>query len=184
MTRSTATVYQQSASLLLASDASPSFCLPSLLLPLLKLVKNKKMKTKKTIFAAASAFVLLAGTASYSHANNGNKKTVNAKETVTPLSENQLLVQYTGTGDNGVVSFRVQFDNPGAQKFWLIIKNPEGEILYQDQFHDAHFSKTIQFLRDEDEIHPVFIIRSGKQEIKHSFTINRKLIENVVVTKL
>ena len=140
------------------------------------------MKTKKTLFAAASAFVLLAGTSSYSHASNGREKTVNTKET--PLSENQLLVQYTGTGDNGVVSFKVQFDNPGAQKFWLIIKNPEGEVLYQDQFHDAHFSKTIQFLRDEDEIHPVFIIRSGKQEIKHSFTINRKMIENVVVTKL
>ncbi len=139
------------------------------------------MNTKKTLFTAAAAFMLLAGYPSYSNTNNGGEKT--AKEAVTPLTQNQLQVQYTGSNEDGV-RFNVQFENPGAQRFQLIIKNPEGDILYQGQFSDVHFNKTIQFVAEEQELNPTFIIRSGKQQIKHSFTINRKLVENVVVSKL
>ena len=141
------------------------------------------MNTKKTLFAASAAFILLAAFPAYSNATNGGEKTAKAKETITPLTQGQLSVQYTGSNENGV-RFNVQFENTGAQHFQLIIKNPEGDILYQGVFSDVHFNKTIQFLPEEDQLNPTFIIRAGKQEIRHSFTVNRKVVENVVVTKL
>ena len=137
--------------------------------------------TKNVLFAVATGLTLLVASPFNSKANNGKEK--DAKETVAPLAEGKLLVQYTGSNEDGVM-FNVKFDNTTAQKFWLIIKNNDGDVLFQEQFSDVHFNKNIQFLRDGDELNATFIIRSGKQEVKHTFAVNRKLVENVVVTKL
>ena len=141
------------------------------------------MTTKNVLLTVAMAFIVLATTPFNSSANNGGEKTTRAKTTTTPLAESQMSVKYTGANDKGL-TFNVQFENPGAQKFILVIKNTEGEVLYQAQFHDVHFNKTIQFLQDEEEIRPVFIIRAGKQELLQSFTINRTVTEQIEVTKL
>ena len=137
--------------------------------------------TKNVLFAAATGLALLVASPFNSKANNGKEKGV--KENAAPLADGSLSVQYTGSTEDGVM-FNVKFDNAGAQKFWLIIKNNEGDVLFQEQFSDVHFNKNIQFLRDGDNLNPTFIIRSGKQEIKHTFAVNRKMVENVVVTKL
>jgi len=136
---------------------------------------------KNVLFAAATALALLVVSPFSSKASNDKEK--GAKEAVTPLAEGKLSVKYTGSTEEAVM-FNVQFENSSAQKFWLIIKNNEGEVLFQEQFSDKHFNKNIQFLRDTDELNPTFIIRSGKDEVKHSFAINRTMVENVVVTKL
>ena len=136
---------------------------------------------KNVLFAAATGLTLLVASPLTSKANNGKEKGV--KEVVTPLTEGNLSVQYTGSNDDGVL-FNVKFENTGAQKFWLIIKNDDGDVLFQEQFSDVHFNKNVQFLRNGEELNPTFIIRSGKQEVKHTFAVNRKLVENVVVTKL
>jgi len=151
-------------------------------LPHFKIVKIKKMNTTKNVlFAAATGLALLVASPFNSKANNGKEKGV--KEAVAPWADGKLSVQYTGSTEDGVM-FNVKFENTGAEKFWLIIKNNEGDVLFQAQFSDVHFNKNIQFLRDGDNVNPTFIVRSGKQEIKHTFVVNRTLVENVVVTKL
>lgn len=127
--------------------------------------------------AVAAAFVLIVSNPLNSFANtNGNEK--NAK-----LSGDQVSVEYAGTKNNNF-AFNVQFENTLAQKFQLIIKNDEGDVVYQEQYNDVHFAKTILLPKDLGEIHPTIIIRTGNQQVEHSFVANTKLTESVVVTKL
>jgi hypothetical protein len=102
----------------------------------------------------------------------------------TAVLEKQVSVQYSGSEENSVV-FRVAFENPNAQKFTLIIKNEAGDVLYNGQFNDAHFSKAVHLLKDQSEMNPVFIIRSGSQKVEQSFkvTVNADVESDVVVTK-
>ncbi|HWK04183.1 MAG TPA: hypothetical protein VNS58_11160 [Puia sp.] len=129
----------------------------------------------KAITVAVAAIVLFVSNPLTSQANGGKKTAI--------LSEEQVTVQYVGTNDNSVV-FRVQLENPTASKFWLIIKNDNGEVVYRKQFSDAHFVKSVYFQKEEADIHPTFVIRSSENEIVRQFAVNRTVTENTVVTKL
>lgn len=106
------------------------------------------------------------------------------KETAT-LSENQVTVNYVSYADNAVV-FRVSVDNPAAVSFRLVIKNDAGDILFNGSYSDIRFDKAIHLIKEEDEISPVFIIRSGKQQIERSFKVSTAAsgTEKVIVTRL
>jgi hypothetical protein len=131
----------------------------------------------KAITVAAAVVVLFVSNPLTSLANGGDHK-----KSAT-LTEEQVTVQYVGTNDNSVV-FRVAFENPTAEKFWLIIKNDNGEVVYRKQFNDAHFAKSIYFQKEEADIHPTFVIRNGENEVVRQFAVNRTITENTVVTKL
>lgn len=132
----------------------------------------------KAFSIVAAAVVLFVSNPLTSSANEGhpNKKA--------GLTDAQVTVQYVGAKDDNVV-FRVEFENPTTDKFWLIIKNDAGEVVYHKQFSDAHFSKTVYFQKDEAEIHPSFIIRdSNNNEIVRQFSVNTTVVENTTVTRL
>ena len=129
----------------------------------------------KVITIALAAIVLFVSNPLTSQANGGKKTSI--------LTEEQVNVQYVGTNDNSVV-FRVELANPAATKFWLIIKNDNGEVVYRKQFSDAHFVKSVYFQKEEADIHPTFIIRSAENEIVRQFAVNTTVTENTVVTKL
>jgi hypothetical protein len=98
------------------------------------------------------------------------------------IGDNQVSAQYIGTDEDSYV-FRVEFENPEAQKFSFIIKNDDDVIVYEGQFSDAHFAKTVRLPKDEVVSHPTFIIRAANGEVKRSFTVSRVVTENLVVTK-
>jgi hypothetical protein len=131
----------------------------------------------KGISVAATAVVILTSSPANSYANS------NGKEKISQLPAEQVSVQYIGIKSNSFV-FNVQFENPLAQKFQLIVKNDDGAVVFQEQFNDVHFSKMVLLPKDEGEIHPTFVIRTGNQQVERSFVANTKLTENVVVTKL
>lgn len=131
----------------------------------------------KAISVAVAAIVLFVSNPLTSLANGGDHKKA------ATLTEEQVNVQYVGTNDNSVV-FRVAFENPTAEKFWLIIKNDNGEVVYRKQFSDAHFAKSVYFQKEESDIHPTFVIRNGENEVVRQFAVNRTITENTVVTKL
>ena len=131
----------------------------------------------KAISVAVAAIVLFVSNPLTSLANGGDHKKA------ATLTEDQVNVQYVGTNDNSVV-FRVAFENPTAEKFWLIIKNDNGEVVYRKQFSDAHFAKSVYFQKEESDIHPTFVIRNGENEVVRQFAVNRTITENTVVTKL
>src|ERR1700744_5390154 len=109
-------------------------------------------KVVKAIAVALTSIVLLSNPFT-SKANGGN----NGKNS---LTEEQVSVKYQGTKGNSIV-FKVEFTNPTAEKFSLIIKNDNGDVVYNQQFTDANFAKTVTFENTEAEIRPVFIIRSA-----------------------
>ncbi|RXK86531.1 hypothetical protein [Filimonas effusa] len=141
----------------------------------------KAAMTKLSVVGFA-AFAMLVATPAISKANNDTKK---EKEKVALVSKSQVSVKYAGTNENSVV-FRVQFHNPTAQKFNLIIKNHDGDVIYSGQYSDMHFSKTIHLLKEEDEMNPTFIIRTANQDIANSFTVSTAtdVQKDVVVTRL
>lgn len=133
--------------------------------------------TKLVGIAFATALLVCGATESKA---NGNEKKATAANV-----ESQVSIEYANSVDN-TVAFTVQFENPTAQKFTLLVKDDAGDIIYKGQFTDAHFSKTVKLLKEEGEIHPRFIIRTGSQEIEKAFVVNSntKVVEDVVVTKL
>lgn len=127
--------------------------------------------------AVAAAFALIVSNPLNTLANTtGNEKSAR-------LNDEQVSVQYAGTRNNNF-AFSVQFENATGQKFQLIVKNDDGDVVYQEQYNDVHFAKTILLPKDLGEIHPTIIIRTGNQQVEHSFVANTKFTENIVVTKL
>jgi len=135
-------------------------------------------RVSKAVSAVVMAVVLFVSNPLSGHANG-----INDKKNPSGLNKDEVSIQYVGSTESNVV-FSVKYENPTAQKFWLIVKNDAGETIYRQQFNEAHFNKSIYLQKDEAEIHPTFVIRKGNDEVAHSFVINRVLTENVVVTKL
>ncbi len=139
------------------------------------------MNTKfvKALAVALTAVVILVSNPFTSQANGGG---INNKKT--SLTEEQVSVKYQGTSDNNII-FKVEFENPTAEKFTLIIKNDNGDVVYHQQFTDAHFAKSVFFQNTDSEIRPTFIIRSANNnEIVRQFSVNKTLTESTVVTRL
>jgi hypothetical protein len=72
-------------------------------------------------------------------------------------ADKQVTVKFVGATENNLV-FHLEFDNKSGEKFYLIIKNDAGEIVYQNAYNDVHFEK--------------------------KFSIDRKVSEDFVVTSL
>src|ERR1700744_2351131 len=132
----------------------------------------------KGIAVAFTAVVVLVSNPFTSSANDG---TNNKKASV---SEEQVSVKFVGTNENNII-FKVEFENPTAEKFWLIIKNDNGDVVYHQQFSDAHFSKSVFFQNTDTDIHPTFVIRSSNNsEVVRQFAVNKTITESTVATKL
>jgi hypothetical protein len=143
-------------------------------------MKSTSLNTRvvKAISVTVAAFALFIGNPLTSQANGGR---THAKKTA--KSEDQVSVHYLGTNDKNII-FKVEFENPTADKFTLIIKNDNGEIVYSKRFNDAHFSKNVLFEKQDTDIHPTFVIRSGNSDIVRQFAVNNTVTENTVVTSL
>jgi hypothetical protein len=131
----------------------------------------------KAIAGTATLVLLILGNPLASHAANGP-----VKEKIGRISDNQVSAQFLGADQESYV-FRVEFENPEAQKFSFIIKNDDDVTVYEGQFSDVHFSKTVRLPKDEVVLHPTFIIHTSKGDVKRSFSVNRTVSESLVVTK-
>jgi hypothetical protein len=138
---------------------------------------NKKNHALKVIAVALTAVLFVFGSPLTSKANGGGSKKSS------PITEAQVSVTYQGVSDNSLV-FKVDYDNSANEKFWLIIKNDNGDVVYHQQFSDAHFSKTIYFQNTDTEITPTFIIRANNNDIVRQFQVNKIITETTVVTGL
>ena len=112
-----------------------------------------------------------------------NPTFANGGENKKAATEAQVSVKYQGTTGNAL-SFKVEFDNPTGEKFSLIIKNDNGDVVYHGQYSDAHFSKNIFFENADTDIHPTFIIRTANSEVVRQFQVSKTVTENTTVTLL
>lgn len=129
----------------------------------------------KAIAVVATALVVIVSNPLASKANGGGTKA--------SINDAQVSVKYVGTDDNHVV-FQVQFDNPTGEKFALIIKNDNGDVVYHQQFNGTHFAKNVYFENTDSEIEPTFIIRNANNEVVRQFHVVKTITENTTVTSL
>jgi hypothetical protein len=129
----------------------------------------------KAIAVVATALVVIVSNPLASMANGGGAKA--------SINEAQVSVKYVGTDDNRVV-FQVQFDNTTGEKFSLIIKNDNGDVVYHQQFSQTHFAKNVYFENTDGEIEPTFIIRNANNEVVRQFHVVKTITENTTVTSL
>lgn len=98
----------------------------------------------------------------------------------------QAHVQYVGVAEEGLW-FNVKYANPRGEKFTLLVKNGESDVLFQGSFTDVNFSKKIKILNDKSEaIAPTFIIKTAENKrIVQSFEVNTAshTVEEVIVTR-
>jgi len=135
------------------------------------------MKAVAKILAVAfSAAVIVASNPLSTLANGGESKKA--------ATEQQVTVKYQGASNN-TVAFKVEFENPTAEKFTLIIKNDNGDVVYHQQFNDAHFSKNVFIADAESDIHPTFVIRTADNtEIVRQFQVSKTVTESTIATQL
>jgi hypothetical protein len=128
---------------------------------------NSRVVKGISVAAIAAVFSLSNPIASLANGGKNDKAKIN---------DEQVTIQYVGVNDQHVV-FHVNFENTTGEKFWLIIRNDAGDVVYRKQFSDAHFSKSIYFENEQSDIRPTFIIRSSNSnnEIVRQFAVTRTL---------
>jgi hypothetical protein len=130
----------------------------------------------KVLAVALTALVVIVSNPLASKANDGGSKKAS-------INDAQVSVTYVGTADDNVV-FQVQFDNPTGEKFSLIIKNDNGDVVYHQQFTGTHFAKNVYFENTDGEIEPTFIIRNSNNQVVRQFHVVKTVTENTTVPSL
>ena len=112
---------------------------------------------------------------------------VNSKHAIEILSVNNTTsVQFAGSATNALM-FDVKINNITGEKFTLVIKNAEGDVLFSKDYSDTAFDKKIKILKDETNgTDFTFSIVSSNKEVANTFQVNAttKLVDDVVITKL
>lgn len=129
------------------------------------------MKSKIGNFATRSVAVL-ATAAALLVSNPSKANTIQDSKQVQPI-DGQVSVKYTGSNSKTVV-FRLTFENTNAEKFYLIIKNDAGDVVYEEQFTDIHFDRNIFLDVEESKIKPTFIIRLKDQDIERKLSVTKR----------
>jgi hypothetical protein len=104
-------------------------------------------------------------------------------EKIISPSDKQVTVKFIGVSDNSLV-FHLEFDNTSGEKFWLIVKNDAGDVVYQNAYNDKHFEKNIRIAKEDSEMNPTFVIRTANEQVERKFSVKTKVSENFVVTTL
>jgi hypothetical protein len=98
-----------------------------------RIIANFNLKKTASVFAAAALLSL--GTAKLQAAP--------IIEKIMSPNEKNVTVNFLGTSENNLV-FHLEFENKSGEKFWLIIKNDAGDVVYQNTFTDLHFARNIR----------------------------------------
>ena len=145
---------------------------------------------KKTfVKIVSSKFVpaLLIATALFAFAPS--QSIANSKKAIEILSTNSTTsVQFAGSATNALL-FDVKINNAAGEKFTLVIKNSDGDVLFSKAYDDKAFNKKIKILKDETSSAGTdftFSIVSPNKDVANTFQVNAttKVVDDVVITKL
>ena len=108
--------------------------------------------------------------------------TSQAQSTIGNSGEKTAEVKYLGVSDDALF-FNVSFENPVGGKVSVIVVDEDGIQLFQEVYTDKKFDKRFKLPKLEKN-KVTFIFRNLKDtDVKQSFEINTRLVEDVVVTK-
>ena len=93
------------------------------------------------------------------------------------------VVTYLGSGDDQM-SFNMKYDNASGGKFFVIVKDSEGEVMFNQSFKDKTFNKTFKVPADMGKLS--FVVRdvTSKTEKKIEISTERRFVEEVSVTRV
>ncbi len=101
-------------------------------------------------------------------------------------ANNTTSVQFAGSATNALM-FDVKINNITGEKFTLVIKNAEGDVLFSKDYSDKAFDKKIKILKDETNgTYFSFSIISPNKSLANTFEVNAttKVVDDVVITQL
>ena len=107
----------------------------------------------------------------------------NGQQSTTVHDPKNGSVTYLGT-NGGEMLFNLVFENSKQEKFVVSISDAEKNILYTEVFNDKKFNK--KFKVPADILKLTFTITNQKTKTDQQFVVSteRRLIEEVLVTKL
>ena len=138
-----------------------------------RVFSNFNLKKSASVVAAAALLSL----------GSANLQAAPVIEKIISPTDKKVNVTFVGATDNSLV-FHLEFENKTGEKFYLIVKNDAGDIVYQASYNDVHFEKNIRILKEDSEIHPTFVIRTANEQVERKLSVSRKTSENFVVTTL
>jgi len=129
------------------------------------------------ILSAISKFtlgvVMFTGVATSAHAQAKYASTI----------EKNAEVKYIGNAEDQVV-FNVSYNNPNSNKFVVTVLDEDGTKLFQSVYSDKKFDKRFK-LPQSEKTKLTFEIRNNREiELRQTFEINTRIVEDVVVTKI
>jgi hypothetical protein len=104
-------------------------------------------------------------------------------QSITNPADKNIVVRYLGASDDQLL-FNVAYENPNGSRFSVMVLDQDGTSLFQEVYTDRKFDKRFRLPRtDNDKL--TFVIRDFRDaDWKESFTIDTKVTENLVVTKV
>ena len=73
-----------------------------------------------------------------------------------PISK-AASIDYAGIS-NGTLQFNVKYENPEGSKFYITIKNMDGDIFYTEKFSGKNFNTTIALVKEPGNARLTFSI--------------------------
>lgn len=119
------------------------------------------MNTLKIKTAIAALFLLIVSSASFASTTTNSSKS--------PV-EKANVIEYAGQFENGRV-FNLKYQNTDAKKVRLVLKNQDGDVLFQDTFTEKEINKKIVLGNDSNASSLSFIVKTSKGEYVQRFSI-------------
>jgi hypothetical protein len=98
-------------------------------------------------------------------------------------NEKNAEVKYLGNSEDAML-FSISYNNPNNNKFFVSVLDAEGTTIYQGSFTDKKFDKRFRLPVTEKNKLTFLIRNTGAIELKETFEINTRYVEDVIVTKI
>jgi hypothetical protein len=94
------------------------------------------------------------------------------------------VIRYIGMEDDKVF-FQLEVDNKESESVSIIIKDEEGNILFEEKFRERKISRKFQVNKSELQGGQLsFVLATAREKQTHTFQVVTRVVEDVVVTRL
>ncbi len=97
-------------------------------------------------------------------------------------SKSKLEIKYLGS-NNSNLEFDIHYNNLKGGSFYFLVKDEEGEVLFEKEYNTKQFHKKVQLARVDDLRKLSFSIVSAKENIVQTkeVVIKTEFLEDVLV---
>ncbi len=116
-------------------------------------------------------------------AHNGFGEEETANKGVDSVKANRLSVKYLGSTDDSL-EFDVRYSNQKGNTFSFVVKDENGEVLFEKQYNAKVFNKKIRFpkgMEDANKISFSIISDTDKVALTKEVVIKTRFVEDVLV---